>query len=184
MKLPPFVYTRRWLVIMGLTVTLACMIGVLVYLGYRSQDASADNNSTNTEESTSSATPASESTPSASSSETNEITLGSTASAELTASAKSTMGEVEAAMETKNGQKLYDLLSSEMKAIFTVESVTTAFAQADGLTISAIDEMKINSEWAKQDVESVDAAGQSMRFRVVLHLEDGKWKLYGTEKLS
>ena len=91
MKLPPFVYTRRWLVIMGLTVTLACMIAVLVYLGYRSQDATADNSSTKTEQSTNSAEQANESTSSASTTKTNEIASGSTASAELTASAESTM---------------------------------------------------------------------------------------------
>lgn len=183
MKLPQFVYTRRWFVIMGLAVTLGCLIGVLTYIGYRNEDAAADNSSTNNQ-SSSSAQESSESTPSASQSETNEIAPGSTASAALTASAKSTMQEVEAAIEAKDGQKLYDLLSSEMKAIFTVDSVTTAFAQADGLTITLVEELRLNSEWAKQDVEAVDAAGQTSRFRVVLHLEGGRWKLYGTEKIS
>lgn len=182
MKLPPFIYTHRWFIIIGLATTLGCLIGVLVYIGFQIQDADAENSVK--QESSSSAQQSTESASTAAKNKTNEISQGAKASTELENSATDTMAEVKAAIEAKNGQKLYDLLGSDMKAIFTPESVTSAFAKADGITITPVDEIKLNSEWAKQDVESVDSAGQTMRFRVVLHLEDGEWKLFGTEKLS
>ncbi len=187
MKLPSFIYTRRWFVIIGLVVTLGCLVGVLIYQSGqdRNREVQADNlkNQESNQESSSSAQPSNQSTSSAST-PTTKPTSTHKASSETTVQAEQAMLAVKTAIEAKDGQKLYELLSAEMKSVFTVDSVATAFAQAEGLTITPVEDLRIAGEWARQNVQAIDPSGQTMHFGVVLHLENGQWKLYGTEKLG
>jgi hypothetical protein len=183
MKIPPFIYTRRSFVIIGLMVTLVCLMWVVSFQGVRSQFDEADDNRT-TMESSESARKFPESTPKTSTSEPVLKDVSAAMPSDAHTMATLTMQKVETAIEAKNGEVLYALLSSEMKSIFTAESVTSAFAQSEGLTFTSLGAIEVDGEWAKQEVVAVDAKGQKFSYRVVLHLEDGHWTLYGTEKLS
>jgi hypothetical protein len=97
-----------------------------------------------------------------------------------TTAVKAIMATINHALSVKESDDLYDLLSSQLTAVFDEQSLKDAFSGLSGTTgLQLIGEPKISGEWATQDT-SYTNNGKVSKYTVVLHLENGRWKLFGT----
>lgn len=51
-------------------------------------------------------------------------------------------------------------------------------------SISLLKEPTIHNDWSEAQVEVTSEDGQIKRYLMVLHLEGGEWKIFGTEELG
>lgn len=83
---------------------------------------------------------------------------------------------------------LPELLSSELTQNFSPEELETAIEEASETfgqieSIESSGELTIQGDWAEAEIEMTTAQGQSSKFFVIFHHEDGAWKIFGTEEL-
>jgi hypothetical protein len=96
------------------------------------------------------------------------------------AAVRTSLAEIHDAIESKNSNELYDLLSKQLTDVFPRSALTLAFSQLKGDTgMNLVGDPEINGEWAAQDV-SYTNNGKTKTYTVVMHLENGEWKLFGT----
>lgn len=100
---------------------------------------------------------------------------------EKVAAVRTTVAEINHALSTKNSDELYGLLSSQLTAVFSKDSMAEAFSSlGNGAGLQVVDDPEISTEWATQKV-SYTNNGTTKNYTVVLHLENGEWKLFGTQ---
>jgi len=187
MKPLHFIYTRRWLVILGLFVVFASL-GVLYWmLSLNDKDATATENHDGENHQEHMV----EDTPVPSAALVNDATTWNPGAASNDyeegteeATVMGVVNQIGIALQDKNGEALHALLSSEIKDVFTVESVEAAMGEAVGLNLEPTGGVTIEGDFAEQEVTGTDENGQVEKFKMVLRKEDGQWKLYGTTKLE
>lgn len=82
----------------------------------------------------------------------------------------------------------YNLLSSEIADNFKSDEVERSFVESQQTygkitSISPLSQVFQYGDWATQDVEVKTQQGVVGKFKIVLHLEDKEWKLFGTQEL-
>lgn len=104
---------------------------------------------------------------------------GESTSAQVSA-VKTTMAEISDAIKKKDSDELYNMLSSQLTDIFPPATLKLAFTSLQGDTGMTFEgDPQVSGEWATQQVSYVNN-GETKRYIVVLHLENGEWKLFGT----
>lgn len=100
---------------------------------------------------------------------------------EQEAAVRTTVAEINHALVNKDSDELYGLLSSQLTAVFSKDSMTEAFSGfGDGAGLQISGDPQISTEWATQHVLYTHD-GTTKGYTVVLHLENGEWKLFGTQ---
>lgn len=94
-----------------------------------------------------------------------------------------TTSQVHKAFKDNDSQALYNLFSSQLTTVFTAENLAEAFGATGNVNLEPIGDPVISTEWAKQRV-SYTHDGSTTQYDMVLHLEDGEWKLFGTMSLD
>jgi hypothetical protein len=83
------------------------------------------------------------------------------------------------AFKDNDSHVLYDLFSSQLTSMFTADNLAEAFGAKGEVDLQPIGDPIISTEWAKQQV-SYTSNGTTTGYDMILHLENGEWKLFGT----
>lgn len=99
-----------------------------------------------------------------------------------------TINDLSMALVANDSQVFYSLLSNEVTSSFTAEEIKKAFDEAfqtyGGITaVNPLSTLQQNGNWATQEVETITKNGTKSKFRIILHLENGEWKLFGTQEI-
>jgi len=88
-------------------------------------------------------------------------------------------------LTSRDFRKLYDLMSAEFKEVFGSDDFVSSFASAadvvSGQLVGSPTVYGGNQEWADQSVSLVLNGGSQKNYLLIFHLENGSWKLSGTE---
>ncbi len=93
--------------------------------------------------------------------------------------------EVTNMLVSRDFQKLYDLMSTEFKSVFSIEDFTSSFSSSTDVSSGKLIEVpKVyggNLEWGEQLTELSLNDGTVKKYLLIFHRESSVWKLYGTE---
>jgi len=99
-----------------------------------------------------------------------------------------TINNLSMALVTNDYQTFNSLLSNELTSTFGENAVKESFEQAQTtyggiIAINPLSTIQQTGNWATQDVETKTQSGLMSKFRIILHLENGQWKLFGTQEI-
>lgn len=91
----------------------------------------------------------------------------------------STTSQVRQDFANGDAKALYTILSSDLHAMFTEADLAAALKGVGNIDLQPANDPIIATDWAKQTV-SYTHNGSTTTYDVILHKENGQWKLYGT----
>ena len=99
-----------------------------------------------------------------------------------------TINNLSMALVTNNYQTFNSLLSNELTSTFGENAVKESFEQAQTtyggiIAVNPLSAIQQTGNWATQEVEIKTQSGLTSKFRIILHLENGAWKLFGTQEI-
>lgn len=182
-----FIYSRRWLVILGLLVVLISTL-VVLWVGFGREEVADEGQKQDAAQQEQSSKSSPTPTPQSNVNQNSTTWVRGVDVSRYPESSEEreiaeTINQIGQALQSKDSQALHDLLSQEIKATFSEDSVEMAMRETSGLALRSEGEIVVKDNFAEQRVVGTDLNGQEQEFLVVLKKEDGSWKLYGTTSI-
>ena len=98
---------------------------------------------------------------------------------------KKAVDQLTDSLQENNPFSFYELFGEDLKGMFALEEVKREMEKGPRVAkVEVLFGPKISGHWMESGLRLQPEEGEAEEYIAVFHLEDGKWKLFGTEPLD